>query len=240
MKTTSLPNKPWYLIIALGTVVLGTAVVGICRAQVTISPPNYTVTTPGAQFEFNLNGQNSGQPQAFANVDNSVNFSLPAGATYVFQMNTTAFEHPVDICTNSTITSHYVGASAQVVTTGTVTVTIPTTNYPTNLYYICNNHLFYGIITVTPPQPPPPTTIVQTAVSTNVTLTFTGGTNTIPLTPQFNSNLVTGAWSPVPSYTNNFGSTSTNTFSGTNTIVFGRLDAICGPNVFLRITQATN
>ena len=37
-------------------------------------------------------------------------------------------------------------------------------------------------------------------------------------------------WSPVPSYTNTFA-------NGTNTTVFERLDPICGPNVFLRISQ---
>lgn len=216
------------------------ALAGTCLAQLTISPPNYTVTTPGSEFEFVVNNQSSGQTAVDGNVDDSLNFSLPAGATYIFSMNTTVGLHPVDICTNSTTTSRYIGASAQAVTTGTVTVTIPATNYPPTLYYICNFHLFYGIITVTPPQPPPPTTIIGTLVSSNVTLTFTGGTNTIPMVPQFSSNLVSGAWLLVPTYTNRFGSNTDSTFTGTNTISFGRLDAICGPDVFLRISQAPN
>jgi hypothetical protein len=221
-------------------IALHTTLAGVCHAQVTISPPNYTVTTPGSEFEFVVNGQSSGLPPQFANVDDSFNFSVPAGATYIFAMNTTPGLHPVDICTNSTTTSRYVGASAQALSTGTITVTIPATNYPPTLYYICNIHTFYGIITVTPPQPPPPTTIGGMSVSSNVILTFTGGTNTIPLVPQFSSNLVSGAWLPVPGYTNKFGSNADNTFSGTNTISFGRLDAICGPDVFLRISQAPN
>ena len=114
----------------------------------------------------------------FANVDNSFNFSLNAGATYLFTMNTTGL-HPVDICTSPTTASHYSGASAQVVSSGSVTLTIPATGYPSTLYYICNNHQFYGIITVNPPQPPPRTTITKTSVTTNIVLTFTGGTNTI-------------------------------------------------------------
>lgn len=230
----SFKHSSSYLLIAIGI-----ALADICEAQVTLSPPNYTVTTPGSEFEFVVNNQSSGQAAVDGNVDDSFNFSLPAGATYIFTMNTASF-HPVDICTNSTTTSHYVGASAQAINSGTVTVTIPATNYPPTLYYICNFHFFYGIITVTPPQPPPPTTIVGTSVSSNVTLTFTGGTNTIPLAPQFSSNLVSGAWLPVPGYTNTFGSNADSTFSGTNTISFGRLDAICGPDVFLRISQAPN
>jgi len=201
-------------------------------AQVVVSPANYTVTTPSG-FEFDVNNQSSGQTAQDANVDDSLNFSLNAGATYIFSMNTSSI-HPVDICTNSTTSSHYVGASAQAVSSGTVTVTIPATNYPPILYYICNIHTFYGKITINPPQAPPPVNILQTTIATNIQLTFSGGTNTIQLVPQFNSNLVSGAWLPVPAYTNTFSG------NGTNTTSFDRLDAICGPNVFLRISQAPN
>lgn len=222
---------------------VGILMAGISQAQVTISPPNYAVTIPAgsglAQYKFDVNGQDSGLAGQFANVDNSFNFSLNAGATYLFTMNTTGI-HPVDICTNPVTSAHYTGASAQVVSSGSVTLTIPATGYPATLYYICNTHQFYGKITVNPPQPPPPTTIIKTSVTTNIVLTFTGGTNAIQMTPQFNSNLVSGTWLPVPSYTNKFGSNANSTFTGTNTIIFNRLDAICGPNVFLRISQAPN
>ncbi len=207
---------------------------GIVQAQVVVSPPNYTVTTPGNEFEYVVNGSSSGQAAQNANVDDSLNFSINAGATYILQMNTASI-HPVDICTGPNITSHYSGASAQAVSSGTVTLTIPATNYPTTLYYICNKHHFYGIITVNPPQPPPPATILHTSLTTtNIVLTFSGGTNTIQLIPQFSSNLVHNVWLPVPSYTNTFSGNPTNTAS------FGRLDAICGPDVFLRISQAPN
>lgn len=209
------------------------ASVGIARAQITVSPPNYTVTTPGSEFAFVVNGSSSGQSAQDGNVDDSLNFTLNAGAAYILSMNT-ASEHPVDICTNPTTSSHYSGASAQSVSSGTVTLTIPATNYPTKLYYICNIHTFYGVITVAPPQPPPAATILGASVTTNIVLTFSGGTNTIQLIPQFSSNLVTGAWQPVPNYTNTFSG------NGTNTTSFERLDAICGPNVFLRISQAAN
>jgi hypothetical protein len=204
-------------------------------AQTVISPPNYIITTPGSQFKFDVNGVDSGQPPQFANVDDSVNFSLNAGATYIFQMSNVSL-HPVDICTAPNTTARFAGASAQAVSGGAiVTLTIPATNYPTNLFYICNVHTFYGIITVNPPQPPPPVTLTKATVTTNILLTFSGGTNTIPLTPQFNSNLVSGVWQTVPAYTNNFTGTGTS-----NTISFGRLDAVCGPNVFLRVSQLPN
>jgi len=211
----------------------------VCVGQVTTSPPNYTVTTPNAQYDYDVNNQNSGLPAQNANVDDSLNFSLPAGATYLFSMNTATI-HPVDICTYPDGISYYSGASAQTVNSGTVTVTIPATNYPPALYYVCDIHLFYGVITITPPQPPPPTTILNADLtSNNVTLTFTGGTNTSPVMPQFSSNLT--AWMTVPSYTNTWGSNADGTFSGTNISLFGRepLDAICGPNVFLRVSQVS-
>ncbi len=148
MKPISFNKKAGYLIVALGMVVTG-----ILEAQVTTSPPNYTVTTPGNNFEFDVNGQSSGQPAQDANVDDSLNFSLPAGATYIFKMSTASI-HPVDICTNSVTSAKYTGASAQAVSSGTVTVTIPATNYPPTLYYICNIHTFYGKITITPPPTP--------------------------------------------------------------------------------------
>jgi hypothetical protein len=59
----------------------------------------------------------------------------------------------------------------------------------------------------------------------------TGAATTYNLVPEFRSNLVTGAWLDVPSFTNNFA-------DGTNTTTFGRLEPVCGPNVFLRISHS--
>ena len=56
------------------------------------------------------------------------------------------------------------------------------------------------------------------------------GTQHVVPTPDPSLNLACVVWSPVPSYTNTFA-------NGTNTTVFERLDPICGPNVFLRISQ---
>ena len=115
MKPKSFNSKTGCLIIALGIVLAG-----ISQAQVTISPPNYTVTVPPpgtgiAQYKFDVNGQDSGLAGQFANVDDSYNFSLNAGATYIFKMSTISL-HPVDICTSPRLTAaHYSGASAQAV-----------------------------------------------------------------------------------------------------------------------------
>lgn len=96
------------------------------KAQGAVSPPNYTVTTPANEFEYFVNGTSSGQPAQDANVDDSLNFTLNAGATYIFSMNARSI-HPVDICTNSNTTSKYAGASSQKVSSGTVTLAIPAT-----------------------------------------------------------------------------------------------------------------
>ena len=208
-------------------------VTGLTRAQIVVSPPNYAIATPGTQFEFQVNGVNT-TSNMVAGTDDSLNFGLNAGATYIFSVNTASI-HPMDICTTNSTSAHYSGASAQAVSSGTVTLTIPATNYPPKLFYICNIHSFYGIITVNPPQPPPLANITRTSITTNIILTFSGGTNTIQLVPQFSSNLANNVWLPVPKYTNTYSGTGTN-----NTTSFGRLDAICGPDVFIRISQAGN
>src|ERR1700722_8083338 len=148
-------------------------------SQVTISPPNYAVTTPGSAAKFYINGQSSAVPAQEANVNNSLTFALYAGATYIFNMNSTLDLHPVDICTAANPSAHYSGASAQAQSGGVnVTLTIPRTGYPGTLYYICNNHQFYGKITVLPPQPPPTAKIVGSSVASNIVVTFTCGNNT--------------------------------------------------------------
>jgi hypothetical protein len=67
-------------------------------------------------------------------------------------------------------------------------------------------------------------------VGTQIVMTSTGTNTTWLLVPEYSSNLVSGLWAPVPSFTNHFA-------NGTNTTVFDRLDPICGPTVFLRIRQ---
>jgi hypothetical protein len=80
---------------------------------------------------------------------------------------------------------------------------------------------------------PPPNTILMVRVGTNVVMTSTGTNTTWLLVPEYSSNLTAGAWAPVPHFTNTYA-------NGTNVTVFDRLDPICGPNVFLRVSQRQN
>ena len=158
--------------------------------------------------------------------------NLTAGATYRLIIGT-ASVHPVVVATNNTasppVSSAFASASPQVISSGTVTLTIPASNYPATLFYRCNIHGFNGQINILPP--PPANKIVSVAVTTNIVLVSTGVTNTWVFTPEFSSNLVSGAWTTVPGFTNTFA-------NNTNTTRFSRLDPICGPNIFLRVRQS--
>lgn len=154
-----------------------------------------------------------------------------AGVTNILDIQTASF-HPVVITSTPDIFDWYGGADPQNVNAQPITVTTPTSGFPTNLYYMCFFHGFYGEIHLSAPATPapPPNTILEIRVGTNVVMTSTGTNTTWFVVPEFTSNLVGAAWSPVPGYTNSFA-------NGTNTTVFDRLDPICGPNVFLRIRQ---
>jgi hypothetical protein len=223
MKTTSSNLKMFLPAMALAFVIVSGAA-GRVQAQT-----NFTVTTPGSQFAFVVNGTNDNP--------SSPTLNLHAGATYTFQIMTSPGFHPVDFVTNTSapfLNNAYSGASAQDVDTATVTLTIPSTGFPSTLFYICNIHGFFGTINVLPPAvvpPPPRNNIISIVVSpTFVTVKSTGTNTTYALVPQFNSNLFTTNWTDVPTFTNVFA-------SGTNTTTFNRLEPICGPNVFLRIAQ---
>jgi hypothetical protein len=209
--------------------VLLTLTAGVCRGQTNFSvfspngtnqPYYFTVTGPGE------NGVTQNPP-----------ITLQAGNTYTFTISTTPGFHQVDITTAPfpSPAVYYGGASAQIVDTGTITLAIPATNYPSSLYYICQNHGFYGVISITAPTaaaPPRNSIISITLTPTTVTVTSTGTNTTYNLVPEFNSNLSSGTWQSVPN------GQFTNTFTnGTNTTSFNRLEPVCGPNVFLRISQ---
>ncbi|MEY2467248.1 MAG: hypothetical protein QOD03_1769 [Verrucomicrobiota bacterium] len=197
------------------------------------------LTTARVQAQFSIYGFSS--PGFFYNVTNipagtsttneNPTLNLTAGATYRFIIGVSSI-HPVVIATNNTANppsgSAYSGATPQIVTSGSIVVTLPTNNYPSTLYYRCNFHLFNGLINILPP--PAPNQILSVSVTTNIVLLSTGETNTWLLVPEFSSNLVSGVWAPVSSYTNSF-------LNGTNTTQFNLLDPICGPNVFLRLRQ---
>jgi len=194
---------------------------------------NFVITSPNFIYAVN-GGAVTNTPGFFTN--NCPPLTLVAGSTYTFTMQANPL-HPMVVATNastglpSALSFAYSNASPQAVSTGAITLTIPLTNFPPKLYYQCNIHGFYGVITVVAPSGgPPPNTILGVSVTTNIVLISTGTSTTYKLVPQFSSNLLTGAWAPVANFTNSFA-------NGTNITVFNRLDPICGPNVFLRISQ---
>ncbi len=205
--------------------------VGVVRGQTTFSVSN-------SGFQYFINGTNntgtgqgstSGRP-----TNNCPPIFVTAGTTNTFNISVQSF-HPIRVVTNSpgpTATT-YTGAAPQGLTAGTMTLIIPATNFPSTLYYECSTHFFYGVINVLPPSitAPPQNQIISIVVTpAGVTVTSTGTNTTYTLVPEFNSNLVSGTWQSVPSFTNNFS-------NGTNVTTFDRLDQFCGSNVFLRITQ---
>jgi hypothetical protein len=209
---------------------LSLAIISFCLALAGRSQAQFhtnIITTPGASFNFSVDG-----------VPNNPTINLAAGVTNILQINTTPGFHPVIITTDPTpftFANEYGGASPQNITTGPMALTSSASGFPPRLYYMCSFHWFFGEIDLTGvvgPMPDP-NQILSIQVGTNVIMTSTGTNTTWVLIPEFNSNLVGGAWAPVPSYTNTF-------VNGTNTTVFDRLDPICGPNVFLRLRQRQN
>jgi hypothetical protein len=224
MKTTLIRG-----ISSLAVVILGLG--GAARAQT-----NFGVTTPSSVFQFFIDGANNTGTGTggLGPTNNSPPLTLTAGQTYTFTVSTAAF-HPFEIVTNTPQSgaAHYTNANPVSTSSGTMTLVIPATDFPTTLYYECAVHFFYGVITVVPPvnNAPPANHIISIVLTPDsVTLTSDGTNTTYNLVPQFNSNVFDGNWQDVPSFTNVFA-------SGTNTTSFNRLDAVCGPNVFLRISQ---
>ena len=208
----------------------------IFSAGVVFGQITFNVSNTG--FQYFINGTNNTGTSQGSTMDIPTNdcppLFLTAGTTNIFNISVDAF-HPLEVVTNSPgpTATGFTGASPQNLTSGTMTLIIPATNYPSTLYYECSRHFFYGTINVLPPTAgvPPPNTIISLVVTPNgITVTSTGTNTTYTLVPQFNSNLVSGVWQSVPTFTNTFN-------NGTNVTTFNRLDAECGPNVFLRISQ---
>ena len=180
------------------------------------------ITTPNDVLSFSVDGSPATNPV----------IELQAGVTNILDIQTYP-DHPVVIVTADTF-AFYSGANPQEVTNVPITLTTPAVGFPTNLYYVCAIHGFYGEIHISAPAgPPPPNTILEIRVGTNVVMTSTGTSTTWLFVPEFSSNLTSGAWATVPGFSNYFS-------SGTNTTTFDRLDPICGPNVFVRVRQQQN
>ena len=204
---------------------------GVAFGQVTFNVSN-------TNYQYYINGTNNtgtglGTMGGLV-TNNSPPLFVTAGTTNLFVISVEAI-HPVKIVTNTPgpLATTYSGASPQGLTSGTMTLIVPATNYPSTLFYECSRHFFYGTITVLPPTAgvPPRNTIISLVVTPNgITVTSTGTNTTYTLVPEFSSNLLGNTWLSVPTFTNTF-------TNGTNTTSFDRLDAECGSNVFLRISQ---
>jgi hypothetical protein len=185
-----------------------------------------TITTPGGDYAFRVDGGNTLNPT----------IELIAGVTNILNIQTVDF-HPVQVTVEPfTFSSWFSGADPKSAAHNQpIALTTASSGFPTTLYYVCAYHGFYGQIHFTAPASPvpPQNTLLQIRVGTNIVMTSTGTNTTWLLVPEFSSNLLSGSWSSVPSYTNRFA-------NGTNTTTFNRLEAICGSNVFLRLRQQEN
>ena len=204
-------------------VLLSIGSAAVCHAQFHTN----TITTPGGISAFSVDGSDP------VNDPNPV-INLVAGVTNIFDIQTSG-NHPVVITTNLDVFGFYPDANPQNVNDQPIEFSTPSIGFPTVLYYLCFQHGFGGEIHFAAPPSPVPgrNTILQIRVGTNIVMTSTGTNTTWLFIPEFSSNLMTGVWAAVPNYTNSFA-------NGTNTTVFGRLDPICGPNVFLRVRQQEN
>lgn len=172
---------------------------------------DFTVTTPGGQFAFRINGADS------------PTLTLVRGQTYTFSVSTTPGFHPFRIVSPGVVNNN--------ISSGTITYTVPLA--AGNYFYDCTVHgisMRGEIITTNAPVAPPPTVqIVGLSVGTNIVLTSTG-TNTWTPFPEFATNLTSGNWFALTVQSNRF-------FNGTNETICGRPS---GGAVYLRIRSQQN
>src|SRR5262245_31146158 len=180
-------------------------VVGVFASFPQAFAADFTVTTPNAQFAFNINGVNS------------ATLTLVRGQTYTFQVNTTPGFHPFHIESPGVVNND--------ISTGTMTYTVPTA--ADNYVYFCTIHglsMQGNISTIEPSSPPPSIKILSLSVSNNIVLISTA-TNTWNMLPEFNTDLGSTNWFALTVETNRFA-------NGTNETICGRPT---GTNVFIRI-----
>jgi hypothetical protein len=184
-------------------------------------PPDFFVVTPGGYYTFN-----GGDPNQ--------TLTLTRGITYVFAIDADP-SHPLLIASDWFGTPWDEGVVNNNISNGRLTFTVPFTA-PDLLFYVCSIHLFGGEINVIdPPAPPLLVKIVSLNVTDSNVLVRSLGTNGNGWTviPEYSSNLLSSNWTAVPAFSNAF-------LNGTNVTGFGRLDPICGPNVFLRMKNVKN
>ncbi len=193
---------------------------GFLGATLQVRAADFTVETPGAQFNFRINS-----------VDGNPTITLERGKTYTFSLSTTAGFHPFAIGT-SVFGPAPAGVSGNNnSSSGTITFAVPT-DAQDCLYY-CGVHgsSMVGSIVMVDPPAPPTVTIVGLKVDANLTVSSTlASTNGLTLVPEFTTNLTSGNWFALTVQTNRFA-------NGTN-------EAICGRPadnpVFIRIRAQQN
>ena len=129
---------------------------------------DFTVETPGGQYQFLFNGTNAST------------LILVRGQTYTFDIQTT-YQHPFHIESPGVVNND--------ITTGLITYTVPANN--ANYSYSCGIHpwMFGDIITIAPSQ----IKILSLTVGTNLVLTSTA-TNGWNIFPEYATNLVSTNW----------------------------------------------
>jgi plastocyanin len=170
-----------------------------------VSAADFTVTTPGGQFAFQINGMNS------------PTLTLVRGRTYTFAVSTTPGFHPFRIQSSGVVNNN--------ISSGTMTYTVPTA--AANYTYDCTVHgasMQGQILTVEPPTPPTVNILGLSVDSETIVLTSTG-TNTWSVNPEYRTNLTSTNWFALSVRTNRFA-------NGTNETICGRPQ---GNNVFIRI-----
>ena len=188
----------WFLALALGTTSLSAA-----DFTVVATFPTFTINTLG-----------------------NPTLTLRRGTTYTFSGSSGS--HPFYIKSvqgNGTGNAFNTGVTGNGMTGGTpLTFAVPT-NAPATLFYNCSVHSsMTGTINIVDPPAPPPFSIVGLAVSSNISLKYTG-TNGFTYTPEANTNLAATNWFALTVQTNII-------LPGTNEVICG-LPA--GSNAFFRI-----
>lgn len=152
---------------------------------------DFTVTTPGGQFTFNINGVNSPA------------LTLVRGKTYTFQVNTTPGVHPFRINSPGVVNNN--------ISTGTMTYTVPASG--ANFTYDCTVHGASMQGTIRTIDPPPPIRILSISVGTNILLRSTG-TNNLTVMPEYKTNLTSTNWFALTVETNRYTNGTNDTICG--------------------------
>lgn len=176
---------------------------------------DFTNTTPGGQFNFNINGTNS-----------PTTITLVRGRLYEFTIGTSSF-HPFQIMSNTTALGPAQGVTNNNISSGAIFFRVPTN--AVNYSFRCGVHtgtatLQGTIQTVAAPVPPVPV-IVSFQFSTNILLRTAPAADGFTVVPEFRTNLNFTNWVPLVVQTNRF-------LTGTNETICGRP---AGSNLFLRV-----